>query len=105
MNYRNYSRGMRNRQKDEIMGDILKAAQGGVGITKIMFHAYLTHGQAKEYSQYLLESGLLEVDMERATTQYRTTHKGIEYLLAIERIGELFPVSTKRTANISAFQF
>lgn len=96
---------MRNRQKDEIMRDILQAAQGGAGITKIMFHAYLTHGQAKEYSQYLLESGLLEVDIERASMQYRTTHKGIEYLSAIERIGELLPVATKRTANISSFQF
>ena len=69
---------MRNRKKDEIMRDILQTAQGGAGITKIMFHAYLTHGQAKEYSQVLIDSGLLELDAESGSMkQYRTTHKGL----------------------------
>ena len=95
---------MRNRQKDEIMRDILQTAQGGAGITKIMFHAYLTHGQAKEYSQLLLESGLLELDSESGSMkQYRTTHKGIEYLAAIERMSEMLPISTRRSAKNTGF--
>ena len=95
---------MRNRQKDEIMRDILQTAQGGAGITKIMFHAYLTHGQAKEYSQHLLESGLLELDGDSSSMkQYRTTHKGIEYLAAIETMSDMLPIATRRAAKNTAF--
>ena len=97
---------MRNRQKDEIMRDILHTAQGGAGITKIMFHAYLTHGQAKEYSQILVENALLELDGESGSMkQYRTTHKGIEYLAAIERMSEMLPIATRRSAKSNAFLF
>ena len=95
---------MRNRQKDEIMRDILQTAQGGAGITKIMFHAYLTHGQAKEYSQLLLENGLLELDGDSSSMkQYRTTHKGIEYLAAIETMSDMLPIATRRAVKNTAF--
>jgi predicted transcriptional regulator len=78
---------MRNRQKDEITRDILYSAQGGVGITRIMFHAYLTHSQAKEYTKMLLNQGLLEQDVESGSLrQFRTTPKGAEYLAAVERM-------------------
>jgi predicted transcriptional regulator len=88
------------------MRDILQTAQGGAGITKIMFHAYLTHGQAKEYSQVLMESGLLEADSTSASMrQFRTTHKGIEYLAAMDRMAEMLPISTKRSAKNQAFLF
>ena len=99
--------GMRNRQKDEIMRDILRTAQGGAGITKVMFHAYLTHAQAKEYSQLLMDSGLLELDVESGSVkQYRTTPKGIEYLAAIERMSEMLPIATRRSArNPTSFLF
>jgi predicted transcriptional regulator len=97
---------MRNRQKDEIMRDVLQTAQGGAGITKIMFHAYLTHGQAKEYCQLLLENGLLEIDAASGSLkQYRTTHKGIEYLSAIETMSEMLPIATRRSAKNTAFLF
>ena len=88
------------------MRDILQTAQGGAGITKIMFHAYLTHGQAKEYSQLLMDSGLLELDTESSSMkQYRTTHKGIEYLAAIGRMSEMLPIQTRRSTKNSAFLF
>ena len=88
------------------MRDILQTAQGGAGITKIMFHAYLTHGQAKEYSQLLMENGLLDLDTESSSLkQYRTTHKGIEYLAAIGRMSDMLPIQTRRAARNSAFLF
>jgi predicted transcriptional regulator len=88
---------MRNRQKDEIMRDILYSAQGGAGITKIMFHAYLTHSQAKEYTQMLIGNGLLEQDIESASLrQFRTTPKGVEYLAAAERMSDMLAIETRR---------
>ncbi len=95
---------MRNRQKDEIMRDILHSAQGGAGITKIMFHAYLTHSQAKEYTQMLLQKNLLELDTESGSLgQFRTTPKGVEYLAAIERISDMLAIDTRRAAKSNAF--
>jgi predicted transcriptional regulator len=90
---------MRNRQKDEITRDILYSAQGGAGITKIMFHAYLTHGQAKEYTQSLIKSGLLDQDLETGSLgQFRTTPKGLQYLAAIERMSDMLAIETRRAA-------
>lgn len=95
---------MRNRQKDEIMRDILYSAQGGAGITKIMFHAYLTHSQAKEYTQALMKSGLLDQDIESASLrQFRTTPKGVEYLAAAEKMSDMLAIDTRRAAKPGAF--
>jgi predicted transcriptional regulator len=96
--------GMRNRQKDEIMRDILYSAQGGAGITKIMFHAYLTHSQAKEYTQALINSALLEQDVEAGSLrQFRTTPKGVEYLGAVERMSDMLAIETRRAAKPTTF--
>jgi predicted transcriptional regulator len=95
---------MRNRQKDEIMRDVLYSAQGGAGITKIMFQAYLTHSQAKEYTQVLIGLGLLEQDIEAASLgQFRTTPKGVEYLTAAEKMADMLAIETRRAAKPSAF--
>ncbi|HEV8404915.1 MAG TPA: winged helix-turn-helix domain-containing protein [Nitrososphaera sp.] len=91
---------MRNRQKDEIMRDILYSAQGGAGITNIMFHAYLTHSQAKEYTQMLIKSGLLEQDIEAGSLRhFRTTPLGVEYLGAAEKMSDMLAIETRRAAK------
>ena len=96
---------MHNRQKDEIIRDILYSAQGGAGITNIMFHAYLTHSQAKEYTQALMKSGLLEQDSEAGSLrQFRTTPTGVEYLGAIEKMSDMLAIETRRATKPGAFQ-
>ena len=96
---------MRNRQKDEIMRDVLYSSQGGAGITKIMFHAYLTHNQAKEYTQMLMKNNMLEQDVESGSLrQFRTTPKGMEYLAVAENISDMLSIETRRAAKSSAFQ-
>lgn len=86
------------------MRDVLYSAQGGAGITRIMFHAYLTHTQAKEYTQALISNGLLEQDIEAASLrQFRTTAKGVEYLAAAERMSDMLAIETRRAAKPSAF--
>ncbi len=88
------------------MRDILRTAKSGAGITKIMFHAYVTHGQAKEYSQLLMDNEMLELDTKSLSIkQYRTTPKGMEYLAAIEKMSDLLPVATRHTATNNAFLF
>lgn len=88
----------KNRQKDEIARDIMSVCNGGAQITKVMFHAYMTHGQVKIYLNELIDKALIQHDtLER---RYYTTPKGMEYLAAFEKMTELLPVATKRsTAN------
>ena len=88
---------MQNRQKDEILRDILTVCNGGAPITRVMFHAYITHGQARAYLQQLIASGLAEHDS--LDKKYYATPKGMEYLNVVERMAELFPVATKRAAK------
>lgn len=86
------------------MRDILYSAQGGAGITKIMFHAYLTHTQAKEYTQALISNGLMEQDIESGSLrQFRTTPKGIEYLGAVERMSDMLAIETRRAVKPYSF--
>ena len=87
---------MQNRQKDELVKDILSVCNGGAQITKVMFHAYMTHGQVKLYLGELIDKGLIELDT--FTRKYYTTARGMEYLATMEKLAEILPVVTRRSA-------
>jgi|SRR5581483_325021 len=91
---------MQNRQKDEIIRDILTVCNGGTTITRVMFHAYITHAQAKSYLGELMEKGLIETDMFNSK-QYRSTAKGLACLAGLETMSELLPIETRRTVKVS----
>ena len=69
------------------MAQILEAANGGATKTKIMYKAYLSYAQLKEYLAVLTENELLEhVPMEHV---YKTTEKGIKFLRTFNQMGQL----------------
>ena len=88
---------MQNRLKDEIWRDILAVCNGGSSITNIMFRGYVTHQQAKLYTQQLIESGLLKYD--RLEKRYFTTPDGMQSLAMMEQMAEILPIITKRTVR------
>ena len=51
---------MANRSSTEIIANILDAANGGVSKTKIMYLAFLSYNQLKEYLSILIENNLIE---------------------------------------------
>ena len=51
---------MGNRSRTEIVSNILDAANGGTSKTKIMYIAFLSFGQLKEYLSILLENNPFE---------------------------------------------
>ncbi len=69
---------MKYRDRMEITGTILDVAQEGALITKIMYAAFITHLQLKEYLAFLKENNLLEYDPDNKL--YRTTEKGKRFL-------------------------
>jgi predicted transcriptional regulator len=69
------------------VGNILDAANGGATKTKIMYIAFLSYAQLKEYLSILVENNLIEyLDGIR---KFKTTEKGLNYLKMNNEIGEL----------------
>jgi predicted transcriptional regulator len=77
---------MKYRNRTEIISNILYAANGGASKTKIMYKAFLSYAQIKEYLPMLLENDLLELE---TNGKYRTTEKGMRFLKMNEEIQEL----------------
>jgi predicted transcriptional regulator len=72
---------MKYRSRNDIISEILDAANGGGGgltKTKIMYQTFLSYAQMKEYLTELTESGLLNYDVD--TRQFKTTEKGLRLL-------------------------
>ena len=69
---------MRYRSRSDIAEMILEAANGGATKTKIMYKAFLSYVQLKEYLVVLEKNGLIEY--EDGMRSYRTTEKGICFL-------------------------
>jgi predicted transcriptional regulator len=80
------SRGNRNRI--DIAGQILGAANGG-GTKKIqiMYQANLSYAQLKKYLMVLTERDLLRYDLDTQT--FKTTEKGHKFLETYNQFDEL----------------
>ena len=79
---------MKYRSRSEIVGLPLDSANGGGATkTKLMYKAYLSFNQLKEYLTLLVENALIEY--EEGMSTYRTTVKGIR-LLKIQ--SEMVPI-------------
>ena len=83
---------MGNRSRTEIVGNILDASNGGASKTKIMYTAFLSYNQLKEYLSVLIENNLIEyLD---GTKTFKTTEKGLSFLKTHNEIGELLQQTT-----------
>jgi len=75
------------------VSDILNSANGGATKSKIMYKAFLSYGQLKEYLSVLIENNLIEyLD---GTQIYKTTEKGLYFLKKYEELQELLPTTIK----------
>jgi predicted transcriptional regulator len=78
---------MANRSRTEIVCNILDAANGGATKTKIMYIAFVSYNQLKEYLSILIEYNLIEyID---GTRTFKTTEKGLIFLKMHNEMGEL----------------
>jgi predicted transcriptional regulator len=78
---------LKYRSRTEIVAMILEAANGGATKTKIMYKAFLSYAQLREYLSVLIENNLLQY-VEGSQT-YKTTEKGLNFLKMNNEIGEL----------------
>ena len=84
---------MKYRSRTEIVSMILEAANGGATKTRIMYKAFLSYAQLKEYLSVLIENNLLEY--LEGLQSYKTTEKGLNLLKLHNEIVELLQTSIK----------
>jgi len=84
---------MKYRSRTEIVAMILEAGNGGATKTRIMYKAFLSYAQLREYLSVLIENNLLEY-LEGSQT-YKTTEKGLNFLKMHNEIGQLLQTSMK----------
>ena len=83
---------MKYRSRTEIVSMILEAANGGATKTKIMYKAFLSYAQLKEYLSVLTENNLIEY--LEGTQTFKTTEKGLNFLKMHNAIEELLQTTT-----------
>ena len=87
---------MGNRSRTEIVGNILDAANGGATKTKIMYTAFLSYNQLKDYISMLIENNLIEY-LDGAH-KFKTTEKGLIFLKMNNEIGELLQTTIENNS-------
>jgi predicted transcriptional regulator len=85
---------MKYRSRTDIVGLILEAANGGATKTRIMYKAFLSYAQLKEYLTVLLQNEVLEYEDE--TQLIRTTEKGIRLLQMYNQFDEMMSIESIR---------
>jgi predicted transcriptional regulator len=79
---------MKYRSRTDIVTQILDAASGnGANKTRIMYRAYLSYAQLREYLSILIANGLLEENQTEKL--YKATEKGIKFMRVYSHMGEL----------------
>jgi predicted transcriptional regulator len=84
---------MKYRSSTEIVARILEAANGSATKNSIMYKAFLSYAQLREYLSVLIENNLLEY--LEGSQNYKTTEKGLNFLKMHNEIGELLQTSIK----------
>ena len=83
---------MKYRSRTAITAMILDTTNKETTKTKIMYNAYLSYNQLREYLSILIENNLIEyLD---GTQTFKTTEKGLNFLKMHNQIGELLHITT-----------
>lgn len=88
---------MKYRSRTEIIAMILDSVTIGTTKTKIMYRAYLSYTQLKEYLSLLEGSGMIAY--ENGTQVYKITDKGRKFLKLSVEIDDM--VSTKSEESLA----
>jgi len=88
------------RSRTDIIAVILQAAINGATKTRIMYGAYLSYAQVKEYLNFMTEKDLIRY--EEGSQLYKLTQKGVQLLHVYEDIGDMITLNDQKNGPISA---
>jgi len=80
---------MKYRSSTEIIDSMLRSIRDGATKTHIMYRAYMSYSQLKEYLKLLEERQLIKY--EPGSQLYVLTEKGLKFMNAYDKISELVP--------------
>jgi predicted transcriptional regulator len=80
---------MKYRSSTEIIDSMLRSIRSGATKTHIMYRAYMSYSQLKEYLKLLEERQLIKY--EQGSQLYMLTEKGLRFMNAYDKINELVP--------------
>jgi predicted transcriptional regulator len=86
------------RSRTEIIENILLVAEPGVPRTRIMYRAFLSFIQLREYLELLTDTGLLEYSEEEKL--YRTTERGKYFLKIYKEMTLIMPSIENRVQHV-----
>lgn len=78
---------MKYRSRADIIAGILESASRGATKTRLMYNAYLSYAQIKEYAAFLTDKGLLA--HREDSNLYTLTKDGIRYLETYQQLNAL----------------
>lgn len=85
---------MRNRDRMNIISRILEAVNGsgddGVPTTRIMYNAFVSHAQLKQYLAMLADNGMVQYGSK--SQAFKITEKGLMFLRAYREIDEMIKI-------------
>ena len=90
---------MKYRSRTDIIAMILQAAINGATKTRIMYGAYLSYAQVKEYLSFLMEKELIRY--EEGSAIYKLTQKGVQLLRVYEDISDMITVNDQKNSTTS----
>ena len=88
---------MKYRSRTDIISMILQAAASGASKTRIMYSAYLSYAQVKEYVSFLVERKLMWY--EEGSGLYKLSERGMKLLEACEGISEMISLDGQKTVH------
>jgi predicted transcriptional regulator len=88
---------MKYRSRTDIIAMILQAATIGATKTRIMYSAYLSYAQVKEYLGFLLQRDLIRY--EEGSGLYKLSERGMRVLEAYEGISEMISLDGQKTVQ------
>jgi predicted transcriptional regulator len=88
---------MKYRSRTDIIAMILQAATSGATKTRIMYSAYLSYAQVKEYLSFLIERNLIVY--EEGTQLYKLSDRGLQLLRAYEGISDMITLDGQKATN------
>ena len=90
---------MKYRSRTDIIAMILRATLNGATKTRIMYGAYLSYAQVKEYLSFLLEKNLIAYEEGRGI--YTLTENGMKLLRVYEGISDMISVNSEKEPTFS----
>jgi predicted transcriptional regulator len=97
----------KNRNRIEIVANILDIARNGALKTHLMYKANLSYMVVTQYLSFLIRSGLIEevFSEDGPTKMYKTTSKGFQYMEVYDSLQSIAGLDSQKSLRTSSSIF